>query len=393
MRKLLILAMIMIAGSAMALPASAQQGDTAPPGSGNSPTVIVAPELFRQAGEAAQAGNYQRALLDYSLFILLNPTDSQGYYARALTYQLLEKPDASLDDLEQAIVFAPAIAEYTAQVYLNRASLLLDQNDIDAALEDLDASLGLAPDQPDALLTRASVYAFQERYNDALDDYSRVITLAPDDTRAYSQRGVLNMRLGNLDEALTDLSRAIDINPENSDIYINRALLYNLQNDFDNALTDLDSALDINPQNVGLYVFRGAINTRANHPVDAATDYLLWMDTTNTRQITPAEDVPLNQPFVIDMSQGWVYNFMFEAEEGQVLNVIANRLNNAEADPLLVLVNEDRAALVADDDSGGDMNAAIYNFVIPEDGEYIVILGHALGGATGQVGVLVGLDQ
>ncbi len=393
MRKLLILITLMIASFAIALPARAQQGDTAPTDSDSSPTVIVAPELFRQAGEAAQAGNYQRALLDYSLFILFNPTDSQGYYARALTYQLVEKPDASLDDLEQAIAFAPAIPEYTARVYLNRASLLLDQNEIDAALDDLDTSLGLAPDQPDTLLTRASVYAFQERYEDALEDYNRVIALVPEDTRAYSQRGVLNMRLGNLDAALTDLSRAIDINPENGDTYINRALVYNLQDDFDNALTDLDSALDLNPQNVGLYVFRGAVNTRANHPVDAATDYLQWMDTTNIRQITPTEDTPLNQPFVIDMGQGWVYNFMFEAEEGQVLNVIANRLDNAEADPLLVLVNEERAALVADDDSGGDMNAAIYNYVIPEDGEYTVILGHALGGASGQVGVLVGLDQ
>ncbi len=387
MRKLLIISMLVCIMGVMVLPTYAQEG-AAP----DTDALLVAPELFRQAAQSVQNGNYRRALLDYSLFILLNPTDSQGYYARALTHQLLENPDQSLRDLEQALAFAPATSPYTAQVYLNRAGLHLNQNNIESALSDLNTSLELSPDTPDALLTRANVYAFQERFEDAIADYTRVIALQPTDIRAYSQRGILNMRLGKLEDALNDFNRALDINPQNGDIYINRALVYNLQSEFENALSDLDSALGLVPQNSGLYLFRGSINTQANHPRDAASDYLQWIDNTRTRQITPTVEVPINRPFIIDMGQGWVYNLPFEAERGQTLNIIANRLDNAEADPLVVLVDAERSPLVADDDSGGNMNAAIQNYSIPADGEYILIVGHAGGGASGQVGILLGLD-
>jgi hypothetical protein len=35
--------------------------------------------------------------------------------------------------------------------------------------------------------------------------------------------------------------------------------------------------------------------------------------------------------------------------------------------------------LIADDDSGGNMNAAITNYELPQEGEYTLIIGHAAG--------------
>lgn len=385
MRKSVLLLIVLCM---VALPAAAQQTqpDTAVP-------LVVAPELFDQAAQAAQAENYGRALLDFSLYILLNPTDSQGFYGRGRTYGVVGAFEDALSDFDRALRLAPNVPEYTAQVHFDRANIYLQQNNVVAALADLNMTLELAPANGDALLTRGNILAFQQRFDAALVDYNSAVDLLPNDNRPYGQRGALNLQLGNFDDALADLSRAIELNPQGVQPYVNRALLHSSQSNYRAALDDLDSALAISPENNRLYLFRASVRQSADQVRAAASDYLLWIDSINTRQITPDTRLVFNQPVEIDMAEGWLYNLPFEAEAGQVVSIAARQLPFSSADPLVVLVNAQRQALIGDDDGGGDLNAAISRFTIPADGEYTLIVGHALGGAEGRIGVIVGLDQ
>lgn len=393
MRKYIVF-ILAIVSIVAALPVSAQQPQPTPSqGSGQQAPPVVAPELFNQGGAALQAGNYQQALLDYSLFLLLNPTDSQGFLARGFANQYLGELDSALADITQALSFAPPTSEYTARAYLTRADVYLQQENIEAALGDLNASLDIMPNSPEALATRAAIFTFQRRFDDALADYNAVISLQPDATFAYSQRGEINRQLGNLDAALADFNQALEMDPNNLDAYFNRALIYGTQAEYAAALDDLDTILTLDPEVISVYLLRAQINIEAENVEDAALDYLNWMDNIETRSISPANGTLINEPFAIEMGPGWIYNFELEAEAGQILNIEAVRLENAEADPLVVLVDADRQPLIADDDGGGNLNALIQNYVIPAEGQYTVIIGHAAGGNVGRLGVRIRLND
>lgn len=58
--------------------------------------------------------------------------------------------------------------------------------------------------------------------------------------------------------------------------------------------------------------------------------------------------------------------------------------------PLILLCGEQAGnPLAADDDSGGNFDAAISDFSLPADGSYIAVLSHAGGGSAGAVRVLL----
>ena len=76
--------------------------------------------LIRQGARPdLSAQKYDQAVLDLSLFILLNPTYSPGYYARAQGYMGLNDLDNALKDVDQAIATASAntSADYGSALY------------------------------------------------------------------------------------------------------------------------------------------------------------------------------------------------------------------------------------------------------------------------------------
>jgi tetratricopeptide (TPR) repeat protein len=344
---IVVFGMVWVAGAQEEEPTGTQQ---------TSAPIVVAPELLQRAAASYDESNFERAALDYSLFLLLNPTISEAYYYRALTYVGMGDYDTALEDVSEALALEPASPDYVAELYLLRAQLHLQKEDTTSALTDLDASIEASPELVDNLVTRARVYAFQERYADAIADFDRVL----------------------------------EISPENTDVLIDRAFAHYELSNFDSALSDMTTAINLNPQDGGLYLLRGAINSQADHVEDAASDYLHWIESVQTRENNAADTLTTSQQFVIAMTEGAVYHIPFQAEAGQRINVTANRNSDGQVDPLVVIIDNGGEALVADDDSGGNMDASIEGFVIPRDGEYTLVVGHALGGAEGDI--LVSLD-
>lgn len=382
--RVVILVLIVFAG---ALPAYAQQ-EAAPAGSDQQPAPLVAaPELFSKAVDALDAQQFERAVLDFSFFILLNPTVSEAYFYRGQGYQALDNLDAALADMTSALGLKSSGPQYTSYVYFSRAQLHIQNQDTEAALADLDASIEASPSALESLLLRARIYAFQNRFEDALADYDAAIGLQPENADTYLQRGMINFQLRNLEEALNDFDRVIAIDPDNVEGLIDRALIHNSLSNYLLALADLNSAIELSPQDGGLYLLRGAVNTSADKSSDAASDYLRWISLSETQRFTARGTYTTNQAFTVEMDQGWVYDIPFEAQEGQSVSVQASRLPDSDADPLVVIVDEGGTALVADDDGGGDMDAAIQDYVIPSAGRYSLLVGHALGGATGNIAV------
>lgn len=360
---------------------------------GQSIPIVTGLDIYQRAGSAFDAENYEKAITDYSLFILLNPTVGEGYFQRAQSYLQLDNLDAALVDLSRTLELPPASPDAAAQAYMMRAAIYIEQEQPDAALADLDAAVETAPESADALYRRARLLLAQEKYEPALTDLNEVVRLAPDFPDAYYFRALIQTQLEAYDAAIEDYSHLIDVTPDDPSSYAGRADLYIRQEAYDDALSDLNEALRIDPTIGGWYLQRGMVNNQLGNLEDAAADYLEWVR--GVRQGELNTDVALRpgESQVLTLQTGLVYAMQFEGKAGQQVSLSASARSGGSLDPLVLIMDEAGRALVADDDGGGNFDAAIKDFTLPADGLYIAVLSHAGGGSDGPVRLLLEVDS
>jgi tetratricopeptide (TPR) repeat protein len=98
----------------------------------------------------------------------------------------------------------------------------------------------------------------------ALADYTAAIGLNPNDSHFYTGRGYVFRRKGALDRALADFTRAIEVDPADAGAYSNRASIYESYRKFDLAIADYSKAIEIIPTDAEAFVFRaGAYRAKA----------------------------------------------------------------------------------------------------------------------------------
>ncbi|MEC4985398.1 MAG: tetratricopeptide repeat protein [Oscillatoria sp. PMC 1068.18] len=95
----------------------------------------------------------------------------------------------------------------------NRGILRLSQNKLDAALNDLNEAIALAPNAADPYLNRGIVYEAKKEWQKAIADYNRVLAIAPDDPLAYNNLGNAKAGQENWEEAIVDYQKAADLDP------------------------------------------------------------------------------------------------------------------------------------------------------------------------------------
>jgi tetratricopeptide (TPR) repeat protein len=191
-----------------ALPAYAQQ--PTPEQTQQPLPVALAPELMDSGAAAFDAQDYDTALVDFSLFILLNPTFSQGYYLRALSHLGREDTDSALSDLQQALALMPENPEYGAVLYQLRADIYSDLERYDDALADYSEAIDLFP-SAELYFRRAQLYGFIADFDNALTDLNAALVEAPDDPVLLVYRASINLELGNDEEAPPDYYRFLQV--------------------------------------------------------------------------------------------------------------------------------------------------------------------------------------
>jgi tetratricopeptide (TPR) repeat protein len=356
---------------------------------GQMVSIVVGGDLLMRGQQSFDAGDYQKAVQDYSLFILLNPTFGEAYHLRGLAYAGLNDLDLALADLNEALDFPQSSDQLTGQIYSDRALIYLQQNDAESALKDLEASITAAPDLPNAYSQRARLYLLTGQYQDAVKDYDKLIELAPDYSPGYAGRALANTRLGNADEAVSDYDHFIELEPNNAGAYSERAILKLGQAKYDAALVDMNAAIKLQPDDPSFYLQRGIVDLALNEQPAAAADYLAWIRKQETRSVD-GDPLQPGESQVLVMQQGLSYELPFEANAGQKVTLTASARENSKTDPLIVLLDPNSTPILVSDDSGsGSYDSAIKDFVIPANGTYTLVVSHAGGSPDGAVRVLL----
>ncbi len=177
-RTALIAALVVLTSSA--IPAIAQQ---TPPQQGGAQSAVpsaVLPQLYERGGARLDSGDYTGAALDFSLFLVFNPTYSQGYFARALSQIGLGDHTAAITDLTHALDFAPETSiRYTASVLGLRGQVYQEDGEFDLALDDYTSAIELDP-TGDNYANRGFLLARILRFDGALEDFDHAVELLPD---------------------------------------------------------------------------------------------------------------------------------------------------------------------------------------------------------------------
>ncbi|MDR2501477.1 MAG: tetratricopeptide repeat protein [Treponema sp.] len=105
----------------------------------------------------------------------------------------------------------------TAELYCGRSAAYYNQNNLTAALEDLNAAIGLDGNYSDAYGRRGALYFALEEYEDALGDLDRYIKAVTDDSEALTLRGIIYFQNEQYSSAAKDFNMVLRFDPENED--------------------------------------------------------------------------------------------------------------------------------------------------------------------------------
>jgi protein O-mannosyl-transferase len=158
----------------------------------------------------------------------------------------------------------------------NRGLQRSEAGDLAGALEDFDAALRRAPNQPRVHAGRARVLLQRGDGAGALAASESALRLDERFAPAWETRGVAKMLLRDLDGALKDLETALQLTPDSAVALSNRATLLAHRGAFDAALADLDRALAVDGSDTATRLQRAETLERRGRPDDrraAAEEY------------------------------------------------------------------------------------------------------------------------
>ena len=106
----------------------------------------------------------------------------------------------------------------TANLLMTRAKSAIDSNDLDLAVELLDAIVKIKPDYIEAWNRRATLHYMRKEYGQSMEDIRQVLIREPRHFGAMSGLGMILQEFGDEKHALDVFRRALEINPHLSKI-------------------------------------------------------------------------------------------------------------------------------------------------------------------------------
>ena len=225
---------------------------------------------YRARGDEAgyHRGEYQDAIENYSMAILLDPEDALLYYSRGVANHELHRREKALSDYTEATHKDPSYPD----AYAARGLVNYEMERYTEALGDYNRAIEPAPHNEEAYYHRGRVYDQLEEYEEALEDYDIAIELAPHNEEAYYHRGRVYDQLEEYEEALEDYDRAIHKGRNRADVYMDRGKVKAKLERFKEARSDFDTAIAKNSKYAEAYYHRALAKIQLHIHSPARTD-------------------------------------------------------------------------------------------------------------------------
>lgn len=180
------------------------------PGRERGKEVLSATSYYEKGNEYYEQGDYDKAIENYSMAIILNPNFLECYFNRALCYYNKKNYDKAIEDYSRAAEIDPE----NSMIYNNRGDAHYRKQEFDSAIADYDKAISLNKDYLKAYYNRGLAYACLQDYETAVENFTRVTEIDPNFAEAYNARGLAYEYLEKYDEAIADYEKAVELNPE-----------------------------------------------------------------------------------------------------------------------------------------------------------------------------------
>jgi len=124
-------------------------------------------------------------------------------------------------DEESAKLIAEAIEKIwmrsgsdTVDLLMQRSTQMVQDEELDTALDILDSVVAIAPDYAEGWNQRATVFFIRRDYRRSLDDLRHVLALEPRHFKAISGLGLIMQEFGDKEAALKAFRKALEIYPQ-----------------------------------------------------------------------------------------------------------------------------------------------------------------------------------
>jgi tetratricopeptide (TPR) repeat protein len=244
--------------------------------------------LSRRGDAYWKSRDYERALADFDRAVALAPGDPEHHGGRAKSLAGLERWPEAVLAASRAVEIAPgfAIGYFMRAIYRSHVD-----EDGEGVKADLTRAVELEPDSFTYRRQRATYLMDNLEVRAALVDVEKQISLRPDMPELYYERGFCKSRvaeeLGDLDwenyeesdedmqkrctGALADLEKAIAMGLCNADLYFEWVRLHDELGD--DRLATLDHALSRVPDDMLLLSLRRSVRHHAGDDAGAAVDH------------------------------------------------------------------------------------------------------------------------
>ena len=200
------------------------------------------PGSYSRRGTAYRAKKlYDRAIVDFTMVVELEPTYGKCYLMRGLCFLDKGENEKALRDFNQALRMEPKNVFTLRQ----RAEAHLAKGDYASAVTDLNEAIRLNPGEVDAYLQRGYAFHRSGKYQLAIADFDQAISFDQKRAYAYGQRGRSYNNLGRYDQAIVDLTDAIGKGLKRAWIYNERGFAYERTNNKGRAIADFRLALKL----------------------------------------------------------------------------------------------------------------------------------------------------
>lgn len=147
--------------------------------------------------------------------------------------------ESKAEDVEQ-----PLNRSQNANTYFQKAIEEWRNKNFQAALENINNSIELDPNNPDSYGFRGWIYHYGIRnYEKAVEDFTKLIQMQPNISTAYFNRGMAFHDMDKNMEALKDFTKCLNLDTENTNAYFLRGLIKSSFNDRNGAISDYDEII------------------------------------------------------------------------------------------------------------------------------------------------------
>jgi len=223
-----------------------------------------AAEQVRAAMDQQKVGEYDDAIKTLNRCILANADFSEAYYVRGTCYAAKADLPHAIADLEMARQTKPT----WDRTWWALAAAYRAEGRHEEALECLNEAIRLKPQAADAFYDRACLLRDHRQTEAALADFRKASELDPANANSLIECAGLEFQT-NPDQALDTLAAALKVDRHNADTWLQRAMVYESMGDIDRALADVTVACRLKSDSARAWGNRGRLLSQLNRHQEA----------------------------------------------------------------------------------------------------------------------------